>query len=228
MSNILHSDSTGRSILSPMLFASLDAALQAHLLRGAAVRQFADGQIIQQRGSAADGFWLIEDGTVMVGQYLPDGEFRAVALLGPGDSYGELAVFAQRPRIVDAVARGPCRLRQIAARAFLDALGNYPGSMRALLGTLSEQLQDTLGQLAGLRRGTNPARLAGLLANMAGAADGPASLAVTQQELADLLGVTRATANAALRELQKRKLVARGYGRITIPDRQALALFALD
>lgn len=46
--------------------------------------------------------------------------------------------------------------------------------------------------------------------------------------LAELLGITGATANAALGELQKRKLVSRGYGSIAIPDRPALALFALD
>ena len=49
-----------------------------------------------------------------------------------------------------------------------------------------------------------------------------------QQELAELLGITRATANAALGELQNRKLVTRGYGSIAIPDRAALALFALE
>ena len=228
-----------------MLFSALDRGLQAHLLRTAPERRFADGQIIQQRGEAADGFWLIEEGSVMVGQFLPEGEFGAVALLGPGDSYGELAVFSGKPRIVDAVSRGASRLRLIAARPFLDALGNYPASTRALLGALAAQLQDTLAQLAGLRHGTNPRRLAALLVTLAGEGPGESqgegpgegpragadpgrlSVAVTQQDLADLLGVTRATANAALRELQDRRLVERGYGRVIVPDRDRLAGFAL-
>jgi CRP/FNR family cyclic AMP-dependent transcriptional regulator len=211
-----------------MLFETLDPALRVHLRRTATLREFADGQLIQQRGDRADGFWLIEEGAVMVGQFMPDGEFRAVALLGPGDSYGELAVFSGKPRIVDAISRGPSKVRLIGARTFLDALGNYPASTRALLGALSEQLQDTLGLLAGLRRGTNPTRAAGVLANMAAGQPGPATIRVTQQELAELLGVTRATANAALRELQKRRLVDRGYGTLTIPDPARLAQFALE
>lgn len=210
-----------------MLFSALDSGLQAHLLRISREREFADGQIIQQRGDPADGFWLIEEGNVRIGQFLPDGEFRAVALLGAGDSYGELAVFSGKPRIVDAVSRGESRLRLIAARPFLDALGNYPASSRALLGALSEQLQDTLSILAGLRHGTNPARLAGLLATMAGNGEGAGTVSITQQELADLLGVTRATANAALRVLQKRGLVERGYGSVRVADRERLARFAL-
>lgn len=211
-----------------MLFSALDPALQAHLVRTSRERGFADAQIIQQRGDPADGFWLIEKGAVRVGQFLPDGEFRAVALLGEGDSYGELAVFSGKPRIVDAVSRGESRLRLIAAKPFLEALGNYPASTRALLGALSEQLQDTLSIVTGLRHGTNPARLAGILATMAGEQDRSASITITQQELADLLGVTRATANAALKELQKRGLVERGYGSIRVPDRDRLARFALD
>ena len=227
MSRILQLSATRRSLVTPMLFSALDSGLQAHLLRFSRERTFGDGQIIQQRGDAADGFWLIERGAVRVGQFLPDGEFRAVALLGPGDSYGELAVFSGKPRIVDAVSRGESVVRMIAGKPFLEALGNYPASSRALLGALSEQLQDTLSILAGLRHGTNPARLAGLLATMAGEGTGAASVTITQQELADLLGVTRATANAALRDLQKRHLVERGYGAIRIPARERLSAFAL-
>ena len=211
-----------------MLFSALDSGLQAHLLRISRERIFEYGQIIQQRGDPADGFWLIEAGAVRVGQFLPDGEFRAVALLGAGDSYGELAVFSGKPRIVDAISRGESRVRLIAARPFLDALANYPASTRELLGALSEQLQDTLSILAGLRHGTNPARLAGLLSTMAGDDEGAASVTITQQELADLLGVTRATANAALKDLHRRGLIERGYGRIRIPDPERLARFALD
>lgn len=228
MSNIIHSQANFRSLSTPMLFEVLDPALQAHLVRGGKLRSFSGGQIIQQRGTAADGFWLIEEGNVLVGQFLPDGEFRAVALLGPGDSYGELAVFAGRPRIVDAISRGSSTIRFIAAKPFLAALGNYPDATRKLLSALSGQLQDTLAQLAGMRRGTNSERLAGILAHMAGIANDMASVSATQQELADLLGVTRATANTALRDLEERDLVKRGYGVIEIPNVPRLAMFAGD
>ena len=224
MSNSLHSRSQRRSLPVPMLFAALEPALRQALIERSAARSYADGQFIQHRGSVADGFWLIEAGNVRVGQYLPDGEFRAVAVLGPGDSYGELAVFAQRPRVVDAVARGTARVRFIAGPAFLAALADYPQSSRALLGALSAQLQDTLDQLAGLRRGSNPARVAGLLLNLAGP---EGEVAITQQELAELLGVTRATANAALRTLEQQGLIERGYGTVRIVQPKALSALAL-
>ena len=220
--------SPGRSLLAPMLFEALPAALQAKLRAAAPPRRFADGQLIQSRGQAADGFWLIEAGAVSVGQFLPHGEFRGVALLGPGDSYGELAVLSGRPRIVDAVARGAASLRLIRGAAFERLLAANPGAMRALLGALAAQLQETLDLLAGIRRGTTAARAAGLVANFAGGAgEGPRTVAVTQQEIADLLGVTRATANAALAELEQAGLLRRAYGRIEVPDPARLRLAAL-
>ena len=223
MSNSLHSSDPRRSSTVPMLFAALEPALKDRLIAASPARAFNDGQMIQQRGTSPDGFWLIEQGSVRVGQYLVDGEFRAVAVLGSGDSYGELAVFAGTPRIVDAVSRGISRVRFISAAAFLPALAQYPDSSRALLGALSAQLQDSLDQLAGLRRGSNPARLAGLLMNLAANSE---STRVTQQELAELLGVTRATANAALRTLEEGGAIERGYGAITVKDRGSLARFA--
>ena len=188
------------------------------------MREFSDGQIIQQRGDEPDGFWLIVEGTVVAGQFLSGGDFRAVAVLGPGDSYGELAVFAASRRKVDALSRGKSKVRFIPGSTFLAALGKHQKSSMALLAALSAQLQHTLDELAGMRRGSNPMRLAALLSNLVGR-DGVTK--VTQQELAELLGVTRATTNAALRTLEEANLIERGYGLIRVIEPQRLANFSL-
>jgi CRP/FNR family cyclic AMP-dependent transcriptional regulator len=214
-----------RSLAVPLLFDALPPGVREGLRAAAPLRGFADGQLIQHKGDAAAGFWLIEEGAVSVGQFMADGDFRAVALLGPGDSYGELAVLSGRPKIVDAVARGEARLRHIAAASFEAALAADPAAMRALLGGMAAQLQETLDLLAGFRRGSSAARAAGILANLAGG--GAGEVAVTQQEIADLLGVTRATANAALAELEAAGAIARGYGRIAVVDPARLRLAAL-
>ena len=225
MSNSLHSEDPRPSLAVPMLFAALEPALKERLIASSPPRAFADSQIIPQRGTLPDGFWLIEEGSVPVGRYLAEGEFRAVAVLGPGDSYGELAVFAGTKRIVDAVSRGASRVRLVDGALFLAALDEDPVSSRAMLGALSAQLQDSLDQLAGLRRGSTPARLAGLLANLVG--EGGVTR-ITQQELAELLGVTRATANAALRTLEDAGIIERGYGAIRVSDPEGLVSRALS
>lgn len=104
----------------------------------------------------------------------------------------------------------------IRSAAFERALAADPAAMRAVLGAMSAQLQETLDLLAGFRRGSTAARAASLIANLTG---GEArSVSVTQQEIADLLGVTRATANAALGELEAAGLIRRGYGTVRALD----------
>lgn len=211
-----------------MLFSALPPELREDLLKHGGVRRFEAGHLIQQRGDDAKGFWLIETGSVALGQFLADGDFRAVGLLGPGDSYGELAMFANRPRAVDAIAREDTSARFIRSSTMESALAANPQAMRQLLGALSLQLQELLDVIAGIRRGTAAARIAGMLANLAGASDGPIKLSVTQQELAELLGLTRATVNAALRHMEASGLIERGYGCLTVLDLHALRVAELD
>ncbi|ANY18787.1 HTH-type transcriptional regulator Cmr [Tsuneonella dongtanensis] len=208
-----------------MLWEAMPEPLRAALVERAPPRRFGDGQLIQQKGEAADGFWLIEEGMVSVGQFTEGGDFRAVGVLGAGDSYGELAVLSGRPRIVDAVARGPAVVRLISAATFERVLAGDPGAMRAMLGTMAAQLQETLDLLAGLRRGSTAARAAALIVNLSGGHD--RRVTITQQEIADLLGVTRATANAALAELEDGGLIARGYGTIGVTDPARLRVLSM-
>ncbi|WP_164931253.1 Crp/Fnr family transcriptional regulator [Erythrobacter sp. HKB08] len=210
-----------------MLFSVLPEDLQEALRADAPLRSFSDGQLIQQRGDEAEGFWLIESGSVSVGQFLANGEFRGVALLGPGDSYGELAMFSKRPRVVDAISRGASTARLLTAPRFEAAIAARPDAMRAMLGALSQQQQELLDVIGGMRRGTSRARVAGLLGNLAGISEEPRQVAITQHELGDFLGLSRATANACLRELEKEGLIERSYGAITVRDAEALRLAAL-
>lgn len=210
-----------------MLFSALDERLQADLRKSALRRQFGEGAMIQQRGDVADGFWLLESGSVAVGQFLPEGEFRAAALLGPGDSWGELAMFARQPRVVDAIARSPCTALYVRAGDLETRLASHPQAMRALLAALSAQLQELLDMIAGIRKGTAKPRVAGLLANLAGNPAGGSDIAITQHEIGELLGLSRATVNASLRELEAAGLIERSYGRIDLLDLDRLRLVAI-
>lgn len=231
MSDIIHLENRpgARSSLAPTLFDALAPGLREELLRGAPRRSFAAGAVVQQRGSDAAGFWVIERGGITVGQFLPDGDFRAIAVLAAGDSYGELAVLARNPRAVDAVAQGDSVLRWIDAARFEAALARDPASLRALAGALSLQLQEVLGMFVASGRTGSTARLAGILANLAGESGdaGPARVALGQQQLGELLGLTRVTVNRALAELEARGLVRRAYGAVEVLDREALQVLAL-
>ncbi|ABC64903.1 Cyclic nucleotide-binding [Erythrobacter litoralis HTCC2594] len=209
--------------MAPTLFGLLDESLREALRAAAPERRFAPGQVIQQRGEATSGFWVIERGAVVVGQYLESGDFRAIAHLGERDSYGELAWLAGRTRVVDAVARTECSLRWIEGARFEAALANNPSAMRQLLSGLAEELQEMIDLVAGQHGGRGLNRIAHFLRNLS--ATGPV-IAMGQQELGDLAGVTRATANAALKTLEQAGCIERGYRRIVVKDRERLADWA--
>lgn len=201
-----------------MLFAALDEDLRSKLLEASTTKRYSAGEIIQQRGAKADGFYVLVSGSVSVGQFLPDGDFRAAALLGSGDSWGELAMFADNPRVVDAVAREECLVRHVRANLFQSMLAENPGASMKLLAAMSVQLQEMIDLLAGIRRGSARPRIAGVLANLAGAPARPVTIAITQEELGDLLGLTRMTVNTELKSLEAEGLIAKRYGKIEIND----------
>lgn len=230
MSDSLHLVGTklaaGRSMVAPTLFGRLDPNLQERLRKAAPLRSFTDGAIIQQRGDTPSGFWLIETGSVTVGQFLAEGQFRALAVLGPADSYGELALFSGKRRVVDAVARGAADLRWIDGARFEAALAGDPASMRRMLGALAEELQEMLGVITGLRRGSAKRRISAMLINLTGSDILPSEIIIGQEEIAELAGVTRATVNKVLRELEQGRVLRRGYGMVEIIDPAGLRLAA--
>ena len=234
MSNSIHLSSPPmRSLVVPTLFGELEPTVRGQLLAAAPRRDFADACMIQQRGDRPSGFWVIEQGKVRIGIYGLKGEFRAIAMLGTGDSYGELALFAGNRRAVDAVADGPVTMRWIDARAFEAALLCDPQSMRNMVRVLSVQLQELLGLLASLSNGSAATRIAATLVSLCvgGQADsnaGPVSLALNQQDLAELTGLTRVTVSKCLADLEQQGAVRRGYRKIEICDLAAVQRAAIS
>ena len=186
------------------------------LLAMARARPFADGQFVQQQGTPGDSFWAVVEGHVLVGRYAEDGGFTAFAVLGPGDLFGEIAFFTGMPRQVDALASGPARLVAIDRALLRRLMSADVGWAELLLRSLGRQLAGTLDIIDAERRLGSADRLERLLRTMAAEASDGVSVQATQQQLADLLGVSRVTLGAALRALVSRGLVETGYGRIRL------------
>ncbi|MFC4295951.1 Crp/Fnr family transcriptional regulator [Novosphingobium tardum] len=187
-------------------------------------RHFDDGATIQQQGDEGDGFWLVVSGRVVVCRFAETGDVTVFAVLGPGDLFGELAYFAQVPRQVDAVAEGNVELSWIGAALVDRLLADEPAFAQWLLRSLAHQLRTALDRVDRDRRLSAHARLARVLSDIA-VRDGPA-ITATQQDLADLVGVSRVTTGQALARFAESGLIERGYGRITLCDPVGLEALA--
>lgn len=199
---------TARSTLSPHELGQL--AVRAR------VRDFADGQFVQYQGDPGDEFWAVVEGHVAVGRFAADGGFTHFGVLGAGDLFGELAFFTGVPRQVDALASGPARLVAIDRPLLRQLMAVDVGWAELLLRSLSRQLAATLDTIDAERRLSTPDRLLAMLRVMAKESAGGDRVAATQQQLADLLGVSRVTLGAALRILTDAGEVERGYGHIRL------------
>ena len=229
MSNNRHlkrNSGSSRTLLAPTLFGQLPPALQSELRSNALRRTFDTGALIQQVGDGASGFWLIEKGSVQIGVFRADGDFRAVATLGEGDSYGELALMAASTRAVDAIVRSPSELLWIDGGRFETLIFDDSAIMRQLLRAIALEMQELIGYVAGFRGGSSHRRIATVLANAARHADDPL-IVITQSEIADLAGVTRATCAKALREFEAEGALRRRYGAVEICDQSLLEQLGL-
>lgn len=198
-----------------------DPALAA-VLRGAGQRlTFAPSQLIQQQGDAGDGFWMIESGRVSICRFAPDGGVTTFAVLGSGDLFGELAHFAGTARQVDAVADDAAVLVRVGAAQVDRLLAEQPDFARWLLASLANQLRAALDLIDRDRTLSADARLARLLLDLADR-EGPL-LKVTQQSLADRVGLSRVTIGQVLGRLELAGAVRRHYRQIAVIDRAILS-----
>lgn len=179
-------------------------------------RHFASGALFQQQGDDGNGIWLIETGQVKVCRFGSNGELTVFAVLGPGDLFGELSYFAGTSRQTDALADGAVGAIWIGASLIKKLLGSDPDLSFFLLQSMANQLGAALDRLDDQRNLAAKPRLARALANLAGG-DGE-KVRCTQQELSDLIGISRVTTGQILAQFEGAGLIERGYGWINIPN----------
>jgi CRP-like cAMP-binding protein len=208
------------------LFAGLSADDLAGLATGLRARQYARGEVVFLAGDPGSSLCIVQSGRVRLGFSSPDGRERSLALLGPGDFFGELALLDGRPRSADAVAAEPSRLLLLPRESFLQSLRSHPELAITLLGVLSERLRRDAQLLQDAAFLDVPGRLAGTLLRLAEpAAEGgenagviPGRLSVA--ELATLVGATRESVSRWLSAFERGGLIRRQAGRIALlqPD----------
>jgi CRP-like cAMP-binding protein len=130
------------------LFSSLkDAALE----RVAAIaheESHARGANIFQHGDVGDKVYLILEGKVRIARQVAGMGEEALAVLGPGQVFGEMALLDESPRSADALAHESCRLLSIAKEDLDDLL--FQDKELAY-----EVLWSTVHMLVGRLRSTN-------------------------------------------------------------------------
>ena len=97
----------------------------------------ADGYTLMREGDLAQEFFLIVEGKVRI-----ERAGQTVAMLGPGDFLGEIALLSEGRRTATAVTDGPSKLLVITHRGFNSLLDSSPAIRAAILKGLADRLQN--------------------------------------------------------------------------------------
>lgn len=97
------------------------------------------GKVVAKQGSSADAFYIIKDGTVRIEK---DG--TAVADLGPGAFFGEMAMLARIPRTATASCVTDCTLLVVGHRELATLMEDHPSVQGAILKALAERFAQTV------------------------------------------------------------------------------------
>jgi CRP/FNR family cyclic AMP-dependent transcriptional regulator len=198
------------------------------LLQLARRRTFRRGEVVFHRDDPADSLHLIVKGRFAVRVMTPLGEQATIAVRGPGESFGEMALVGQgvrRSATVEALEEAEtfcvyegefARLRREQPQVTELLIGFLTNEVRMLNERLLEALYVPAERRV-LRRLNELTHLYGR------DADGRVEISLTQEELAGLAGATRATTNIVLGDAQKRGLVELRRGKVSILDRDELA-----
>ena len=184
-------------------------------------------EVVFRRGEPGRAIYVVEEGWIKIALGSPDGREVTLALLGPGEFFGELAVLDGQPRSADAVALEPCVLLVLLRDDLRRDLEARPRIAVELLAVLSRRLREADGVIADAAFLDVPGRLARTLLRLADAeqpdeqAEGTLiAPRLTQVELAGLVGATRESVGKWLGAFEERGLIRRQGGRIAVlrPD----------
>lgn len=218
----------------PLLARLPEVDLRALASRGH-VRTYDAGDVIFREGAPGDSLYVVIEGSVRVALHSAEGEEATVAVLGPGEFVGDLALLDGRPRSASAIASQPTKTLIMTRDDFIEWLSGRSSAALALLEALSLRVRRTDEVLTDLAFLDLPHRLAKRLLRLAtlypeaqapGAASGKVRLRVTQSELASMLGVSRESVNKQLNLFAREGWIELGRGSVTLVDSEALRTFA--
>ena len=214
----------------PLLARLPDDDLKALAARGR-VRRFNAGSAIFHEGDPGDAIYVVADGRIRMSRLSGSGTEATLALIGPGDCTGELALFDGRPRSATATAMQATRTFIVSRDDFVNWVKERPAASLALLETLSLRIRRTNEIVTDLVFLDLPHRLAKHLLSLAAShAEGPNArrprLQVTQAELASMLGVSRESVNKQLNQFARDGWITLSRGAVIIDDAEALRTFA--
>lgn len=186
-------------------------------------RRFARQEVVFHQGDPADALHLVQRGRFAVRAITPLGDSVVMAVVGAGDCFGELALLGStRVRTATVAALEESETRSVHERDVARLQAEHPEVLVAVVQVLAAQVERLTGRLVEALYVPSERRVLRRVAELAQLYEAPDGgetvVPLTQEELAELAGTSRATVNKVLRDAERRGLLELRRGRTVVSD----------
>lgn len=210
------------------VFSALSEDDLARVAEVAVPRQFEGGEVVFREGDESNTCYIVRSGHARAIREHSDGRSITLAHFGPGDIFGELAMFDNESRSATVDTLENMEAIAILGGDMRRLLREHPDIAVKLVAALGRRLRETNERLARQSFQTVQSRVAAVLAQLVaearaeGAADGDVLITSTQADLAQLAGSSRESASRFLAVLERAGIITQGRGRLVVHDPAAL------
>jgi len=203
----------------------LSPPVQAALLAVAHRRTLAQGDSLFLKGSMPDALFGVVQGTLRVSVTGASGREAVIAVLQPGHWFGEVSLLVGQERVYDTFATEPTEMAVVSAPDFHHLIASSFEIHMAFTRLIGLRLRQALRWIDDAILSPLPVRLAQRILALAQLGSGE-PLAVSQEDLAMMLGVSRQSVNRQLKLWEDAGLLRLEYKRIALRAPDALERLA--
>lgn len=210
------------------VFDTLGPDELARVAEVAVPRRLAAGEVVFREGDESDTCYVVRSGHARAVRAHPDGRSLTLAHFGPGDIFGELAMFDAERRSATVETLEETEVVAILGGDMRRLLREHPDIAVKLVVSLGRRLRETNERLSRQSFLTVQSRVAAVLSQLVEAAraegtDGADVLITsTQSDLAKLAGSSRESASRFLAVLERAGIITQGRGKLVVHDPEAL------
>ncbi len=211
------------------VFSTLEGEHLERIADLAVPRAFEPGQVVFREGDASDTCYVVRSGRVRATREHSGGRTITLATFGPGDIFGELALFEDERRSATIEAIEQTSVVAVLGPDMRRLMIEHPGISARLVIALGRRLRETNERLSRQSFQTVQSRVAVVLSELVAQEcaeqshdGGDVTVTATQADLAQLAGSSRESASRFLAVLERAGVISQGRGRLVVHDPEAL------
>ncbi len=211
---------------SASLFDDVDPVVLSSLADRSTIKEIDKGKLLFYQDDLADAVYVVHSGCLSIFLGMADGRELVINVMHPGDVFGEIALFTDQSRSAGAIGREDAQVVAIPKQAFMDIVEGESDLLRRVLEMTAQRLRMSSERESALAFLDASARIARVLLSLEEQGQELGTIEMTQEDLAQHVGLTRQTVASTLSRWRRDGWVDTSRGAIKIQNRGVMEHFA--